>query len=220
MEPTGERLLGSLGVQWMDVGLCYLRELKLNPRRVKRRVRREFESAIIDTYRDVLYVALTDGDADLFAICSKLEKDKSVMSRWRRGVVKPNWDALCLAVAAFDVDLGQRFPRGRQAVVAAIAKTLNCLRVDFLRGKSRVLHRGELACLHYASLSGAWWKAQKTRDATHLAAATKAIARKVAREVPSMEISQYQEVENVIEAWGVEWFVFHEAISYRWEYYL
>ena len=219
MGMTEERLLGSLAGHLMDVALCYVEELNLSARRTRRRVREWFEKTIIGTYRDVIQIALSESHADHLEICLKLEKDKSVLSRWRRGRVKPQWDTLCLAVAAFDVELGDRFPRGRDTVIGAIAQTLRYIKGDLLGEPTGALERSELAYLHYASLSPQWWAAQKTRNQRDLTAVAERLGRKVASEIPGKATCDYREIERIIAAWGKEWFLFHEVIPYRWEYY-
>ena len=187
-------------------------------REVQRLVKRVFDEAIIGTYREVLQTAVASVGGNPGAIALKLRKHKGLLSRWRSGKVVPNWETLCLAVAAFDVDLGDDLPRGRRAVTEAIKRTLNVLRAQLFHNPTSSLDDGDLVCLHYASLSLQWWHAQQTRKPDHLIAATESLARKVAAEIPGKRISRHEDVEDAIRGWSKCWFVFHYVVPYDWQY--
>jgi len=219
--PTRECLVGSLRgllVFQRDVATCYMHEKGLTVSHVERLVKRTFEGAIVGVYREVLQSALTKAGGDLVEVAIRLKKDKSLRSRWGRGKVVPDWDTLCLAIAAFDVDVGGGLPRGRRAVIEAIKKTLVTLQVDLFRESATVLSDGDLACLHYASLNVRWWHAQKTRDRDQLLVAVEDIADRVAAEIPGKRITTHTDVEDTIRGWAKCWFVFHNTVPYDWQY--
>ena len=220
-EVSDEYLLGSmqrvLPFQ-RDLAECYLQEKGFTFERAAREVRQSFDGAIISTYREVVQAVLKKAGGGLVEIKTKLGKHKSLLSRWRSGEAVPDWETLCLAIAAFDVDLGGSLPRGRDAVIEAIKRTLIVIRQKMFHQPGSPLSRGDLACLHYASLSVAWWNAQKTKKPSHLLAAGESVARHVAAEVPDRRIKGYEDINEAISGWSTYWFVFHYVVPYNWQY--
>jgi hypothetical protein len=198
-----------------------LRQKRLKPDWLTQELKRHFDKAIVAVYRGMIDDSLKESGADLFAIAERLLKNKGVLNRWLNDKAVPDWETVYLAIAAFDLDVRQiGFPRGREAVVAALRKSLEVVRerLSPKRSLNCPPDRNTIVCLHYAVFNPQWWNAQRTRDPKHLVAATDTIRRKAARQAPSLVIDSHEDIERIIEPWGSSWLIFHSAIPYGWQY--
>lgn len=198
-----------------------LRQKRLQPDRLTRDFKVAFDKAVISVYRGLLDASLTDAGADMIAIALKLAKNKGMRSRWLSGKSGLDWETLYLAIAAFDIDVRSiGFPRGREAVIRALAANMPIVRDRLFAARpeeSRV-SRETIVCLHYTGFSLQWWNAQRTRDPRHLAAATDAIRRNVLRHSPGVRIAGHEDIERIIEPWGTAWIAFLNVIPYEWTF--
>ena len=210
--------LSQLSPYHRDIARSYLEEKGCAADRLTLKVKQSFDKAIIGTYREAIQNALMDAGGDFVGIKMMLRKDKSLLSRWLNRKIVPTWDTLCLAVAAFDVDLGSGLPRGRKAAIGAIAEALVLLQWEVFRRSSTPLDAFGLACVHYASLSLAWRRALMTRDPQSLERAADAIGDKVADERFGKRVRGHRMLEDTVNGWSGSWYVFHYLIPYDWQY--
>lgn len=198
-----------------------LRQKRLQPDRLTRDFKVAFDQAVISVYRGLLDASLTGAGADAREIALKLVKNKGIRSRWLTGRSSMDWETLYLAIAAFDVDVRRiGFPRGREAVIRALAANMPLVRDRLFAGRHEecTVSHETIVCLHYTGFSPQWWNAQRTRDARQLAAATDAIRHHVLRHAPAVRIGGHEDIERIIEPWGTAWIAFLNLIPYEWTF--
>lgn len=198
-----------------------LRQKRLQPDRLTRDIKIAFDKAVISVYRGLLDASLAGAGADAREIALKLAKNKGIRSRWLAGRASMDWETLYLAIAAFDVDVRSiGFPRGREAVIQALAANMPVVRDRLFAGRPEEcsLSRETIVCLHYTGFSLQWWNAQRTREPRQLAAATDAIRRNVLRHAPGVRICGHEDIERIIQPWGTAWIAFLNVIPYEWSF--
>ena len=199
-----------------DLAREYFEERGVNAEESSQQIKQKFIAAIVGVYRGKIVNALKKVGGDPVTITEKLEMHRATQWRWAKERVGPTFETYCLAMAAFDVDLGPDLPRGREAVLNAMGVTLSFVRRE-ITGKSEAKpSRSDIVYLHFTSLSKHWWIAQATERPHHLNNALEAIGRSIMQAGERVPLPSAEGVRNVLREWNTEWCLFHFLSPYSW----
>lgn len=180
----------------------------------------QFETSIVACYSEAIREELKNRGGDIVTIINRLGKHKSTRSRWRRKMTNPDWKTQCLAMAAFDADMGPRLPKGRAVVRSAIATTLPVIVEQWTKKAANgSLTADDIVVLHYAGGSSSWRSAATAKDERKLTRAADSIFAKVEREGVACADRSYQRVAILLQNWHTAWCLFHKSIVYQWTYW-
>lgn len=219
MNDIEKHLPGSLGIAsraQSALARHFIEARNLVVEEVDQGIKKEFVGSIVSVYRSSIGLALNTAGGDPVTITEKLEMHRTSQWRWMKERVGPNFETYCLALAAFDADLGPQVPRGREAVIQGIASTLSFLRVNVTKGGDAVPTRSDIIYLHFASLSKHWWIAANTGLSHHVNNAVESIHRKIFRANERVALLDAEAIGRVLDQWNSEWCLFHCLPPYGW----
>lgn len=206
--------LGSLADAFWQVGRDLRAELGLGVEDFDNEVKKRFDTSIVAFYKSTFEDVLEDLGRDTEVIGTELRKDRGLVHKWKtKGM---GWDSLFLALAAYDVEMDGRFPRGRDAVRYGVIESIKSIRDNRLPGSRVPLRKGDIECLYHLTQSKSWYHAQVSRDLPQLERLGATIIERVRRRVPGTPLCDYRDIEDVIEAWLFPWLLFQTAIRYEW----
>lgn len=201
-------------------GAKCLESLGLEVDQVTSLIKDHYTSNIVRTYRAIVDSQLRGAGGDPFTIVEKLRLNRSTRWRWENLGVEPDFETYCLALAAFDVDVGPHMPRGREVVIDAARTTLAFIRATLVGGGETLPSRPDIVLLHFTSLSNHWWLACSTRKRSHFLNAAEAIAMRLKQSKENAPLPTPDVIKGVLEEWHTAWCVFHYCAPYTWLFHV
>lgn len=175
-----------------------------------------FADYISNTYEEIFIGLIEETSGEFDIAIGSVELKRPRRYRLRRGEGKKPKD-FWLAFAAFDVDFGNRVPRGRTITLQAMAYTLGFINETILRQDSSKPEVRNLIYLHYA-LPCLEWQLTRGRSSEMKGNALEIINRRMMMGGEKPWIRWHTELEELLGKWEMPWAAFHTLVRYKWFY--